>query len=253
MEAKKMKVIKQNEIADRVYELVLRGEDVLEAKPGQFLMIKPDREDLLLRRPISIAAYDKERSECTLIYRVEGCGTRQMSTLQAGDLVDSLGPLGNGFKVEEKLAGKQVLVVGGGIGVPPLYQLGKELQKIGAKVTFVNGFSSKKDIFYEAEMAEIGEVHISTVDGTFGTRGFVTDITNQFDWTPDAVFSCGPRAMLRAVQTNFQGAEVYLSLEERMACGIGACYACVARANEEGKQFKVCQDGPVFHAKEVKL
>ncbi len=248
-----MEVVKQTEIADRVFELVLRGDAVLKMKPGQFLMIKPNREDLLLRRPISIAAYDKERSECTLIYRVEGDGTRQMAQLSAGDLADVLGPLGNGFSFHSHLAGKRVLLVGGGIGVPPLYQLGKELHALGAAVTFVNGFSAEKDIFYEAEMAEFAEVHISTVDGTYGTKGFVTDITNQFDWTPEAVFSCGPHAMLKAVQTNFQGAKVYLSLEERMACGIGACYACVVRANEDGKQFKVCQDGPVFNANEVKL
>ncbi|WP_088838682.1 dihydroorotate dehydrogenase electron transfer subunit [Listeria sp. ILCC792] len=253
MEAKKMAVIRQTEIADRVFELVLGGEDVLKMQPGQFLMIKPNRQDLLLRRPISIAAYDKERSECTLIYRVEGDGTRQMAQLEAGDSADVLGPLGNGFSVKEDLAGKQVLLVGGGIGVPPLYQLGKELHALGAAVTFVNGFSAEKDIFYEAEMAKFGEVHISTVDGTYGTQGFVTDITNQFDWSPDAVFSCGPRAMLQAVQTSFQEAEVYLSLEERMACGIGACYACVCKGNEAGKQFKVCQDGPVFNANEVKL
>lgn len=253
MKLEKMRVISQKEIADQVFELVLEGDAVAEMTPGQFLMVRPNRSDLLLRRPISIASYEKEKRLCTLIYRALGDGTKAMSELQAGEFADVIGPLGHGFPLES-LAGEEVLLIGGGIGVPPLYQLGKELAKIGAKPIFINGFESKKDIFLETRMGALGEVYISTVDGSYGTKGFVTDVTKRLAKQPARIYSCGPLAMLKAVKAAFPETQTFLSLEERMACGIGACYACVCSAEDETKQqFKICTDGPVFRADEVKL
>ncbi|MBC1387665.1 dihydroorotate dehydrogenase electron transfer subunit [Listeria innocua] len=249
-----MKVIQQTEIADKVYELILSGECVADMSPGQFLMLKPNRSDLLMRRPISICSYDKTAKTCILLYRIEGDGTKDFSSLSKGDTIDVLGPLGKGFDLNSTPAPKTALLIGGGIGVPPMYQLGKELADKGVQVTFVNGFQSEKDSFYEKEMTEYGTVHIATVDGSYGTKGFVTDITKDFPEEPDVIYSCGPKAMLQAVKASFPGTKTYLSLEERMACGIGACYACVCpKAGDTKKQFKVCEDGPVFRADEVSL
>nr|WP_270997927.1 dihydroorotate dehydrogenase electron transfer subunit [Listeria seeligeri] len=249
-----MKVIQQTEIADKVYELILTGECVADMSPGQFLMLKPSRSDLLMRRPISICSYDKATGTCILLYRVEGDGTKDFSQLAAGDSIDVLGPLGKGFDISASPTAGTALLIGGGIGVPPMYQLGKELAEKGIKVTFVNGFQSAKDSFYETEMAKYGKVHIATVDGTAGTQGFVTDITKDFIEEPDVIYSCGPKAMLQAVKMSFPETKTYLSLEERMACGIGACYACVCpKAKDPEGQFKVCEDGPVFRADEVTL
>ncbi|EFI84635.1 oxidoreductase NAD-binding domain protein [Listeria grayi DSM 20601] len=249
-----MTVVKQTEIARHVYELVLQGENVATMQPGQFLMVRPVRTELLLRRPISICSYDKAAGTCTLLYRVEGAGTKDFSKLQSNDSVDCLGPLGTGFDVSEaQTAGvKSALLIGGGIGVPPMYQLGKELAAQGIEVTFVNGFQSHTDIFYEKEMAAYGSVHIATVDGSYGTQGFVTDITRKLP-EPDRVYSCGPRPMLQAVKSSYAGSKTYLSLEERMACGIGACYACVCPKKDTDSWLKVCEDGPVFRADEVEL
>ncbi|MBC1999547.1 dihydroorotate dehydrogenase electron transfer subunit [Listeria marthii] len=249
-----MKVIQQTEIADKVYELILTGECVADMSPGQFLMLKPSRSDLLMRRPISICSYDKTAQTCILLYRVEGDGTKDFSLLSGGDTIDVLGPLGKGFDIDTTPAPKTALLIGGGIGVPPMYQLGKELAGKGVEVTFVNGFQSAKDSFYAKEMTAYGTVHIATVDGSLGTQGFVTDITKNFPEEPDVIYSCGPKAMLQAVKASFPETKTYLSLEERMACGIGACYACVCpKADDTNKQFKVCEDGPVFRADEVKL
>lgn len=249
-----MTVKKQTKIAADVYELVLTGENIDKMEPGQFLMLRPSQTDLLLRRPISICAYDKAANTCTLIYRVQGEGTKDFSTLQKNDTLDCLGPLGTGFDLSEaKMTGvKEALLIGGGIGVPPMYQLGKELVSAGINVTFVNGFESQKDIFYEAEMAALGDVHISTVDGSYGTRGFVTDITTKLK-EPDRVYSCGPKAMLKAVKASYQASKTFLSLEERMACGIGACYACVCPNKKGDGWLKVCENGPVFRADEVEI
>ncbi|MGJ8729779.1 dihydroorotate dehydrogenase electron transfer subunit [Listeria aquatica] len=253
MKLEKMRVISQKEIADQVFELVLMGDCVAEMAPGQFLMVRSNRSDLLLRRPISIASYEKEEGVCTLIYRALGDGTKAMSELQAGEFADVMGPLGHGFPLES-LAGKEVFLIGGGIGVPPLYQLGRELAQLGAKPIFINGFESEKDIFLEKRMQALGDVYISTVDGSYGTKGFVTDVTEKLATQPARVYSCGPLAMLKAVKAAFQESQTFLSLEERMACGIGACYACVCQAEDETKQqFKICTDGPVFRADEVKL
>ncbi|MBC2303842.1 dihydroorotate dehydrogenase electron transfer subunit [Listeria booriae] len=252
MRQTEMKVVSQKLIADRVFELVLKGDVVLEMNPGQFMQLKPRRADLLLRRPISICAIDKDLEQCTLLYRVDGDGTADFAKLEAGDAIDVIAPLGNGFSPQETKPGEHALLIGGGIGVPPLYQLGKELVGQGSTVTFVLGFSSAKDVFYEKEMGELGDCFVATVDGTRGVQGFVTTITDTLDFVPDTVYSCGPTAMLRVVSERFDDSRTFLSLEERMACGVGACYACVCqRTDDPTKSLKACDEGPVFRAGEV--
>ncbi|MBC1603493.1 dihydroorotate dehydrogenase electron transfer subunit [Paenilisteria rocourtiae] len=252
MRQTKMEVVGQKLIADRVFELVLQGDIVTEMHPGQFMQLKPRRSDLLLRRPISICGIDKAQNQCTLLYRVDGDGTADFAELGAGDTIDVIAPLGNGFAPQETKPGEHALLIGGGIGVPPLYQLGKDLVAQGSTVTFVLGFSSAKDVFYEKEMGKLGDCFVATVDGTQGVQGFVTTITDALDFLPDTVYSCGPTAMLRVVAERFANQRTFLSLEERMACGVGACYACIyQRTDDPTKSFKACDEGPVFRAGEV--
>lgn len=247
-----MEVVSQKLIADRVFELILQGDIVTEMHPGQFMQLKPRRADLLLRRPISICGIDKAQNQCTLLYRVDGDGTADFAELVAGDTIDVIAPLGNGFAPQETKPGERALLIGGGIGVPPLYQLGKDLVAQGSTVTFVLGFSSAKDVFYEKEMGKLGDCFVATVDGTQGVQGFVTTITDALDFVPDTVYSCGPTAMLRVVAERFANQRTFLSLEERMACGVGACYACICqRTDDPMKSFKACDEGPVFRAGEV--
>ncbi|MBC1435884.1 dihydroorotate dehydrogenase electron transfer subunit [Listeria rocourtiae] len=252
MRQTKMEVVSQKLIADRVFELILQGDIVTEMHPGQFMQLKPRRADLLLRRPISICGIDKAQNQCTLLYRVDGDGTADFAELVAGDTIDVIAPLGNGFAPQETKPGERALLIGGGIGVPPLYQLGKDLVAQGSTVTFVLGFSSAKDVFYEKEMGKLGDCFVATVDGTQGVQGFVTTITDALDFVPDTVYSCGPTAMLRVVAERFANQRTFLSLEERMACGVGACYACICqRTDDPMKSFKACDEGPVFRAGEV--
>nr|WP_246010282.1 dihydroorotate dehydrogenase electron transfer subunit [Bacillus yapensis] len=250
-------IVSQKEIAANIYELILRGELSAEMKePGQFVHVKvADGHDPLLRRPISIANINHEKKEFTLIYRQEGRGTTLLSTKKESETVDILGPLGHGFPIEETEPGETALLVGGGIGVPPLYELSQQLVSRGVKVIHVLGFQTKEAVFYEDKFMELGQTFVTTVDGTYGTKGFVTDVMKDLSF--DTIYSCGPKAMLKAVEANYAAdKKVYLSLEERMGCGIGACFACVCHTADDPTGFsykKVCTDGPVFRAGEVVL
>lgn len=252
-------VISQKEIAPNIFELILEGE--LSGgmnEPGQFVHVKvADGIDPLLRRPLSIANIDKEQNQFTLIYRKQGRGTSILAEKRTGDKVDILGPLGHGFPVEEVQKGETALLVGGGIGVPPLYELSKRLREQGVKVIHVLGFQTKEAVFYEGAFAELGKTFIATEDGTHGEKGFVTDVIERKKLTFDCLYSCGPTPMLKALKNSYgEKNKVYLSLEERMACGIGACFACVCHTSEHPNSSsykKVCSDGPVFAAEEVLL
>ncbi|MCQ6274031.1 dihydroorotate dehydrogenase electron transfer subunit [Bacillus sp. V3B] len=251
-------VVSQGEIADSIYELTLKGELVHQMKePGQFVHVKvTDSMDPLLRRPISIARIDQKSSEFTMIYRQEGSGTTLLAKKQSGDVVDVLGPLGHGFPIEETHPGETALLVGGGIGVPPLFELSHQLSDKGVRVIHVLGFQTKNAIFYESEFATLGETYVATADGSYGTKGFVTDVITEKGLSFDTLYSCGPTPMLKALETNFADKKVFLSLEERMGCGIGACFACVCHTadDKDGHSYKkVCSDGPVFRAGEVIL
>ncbi|MFS0637415.1 dihydroorotate dehydrogenase electron transfer subunit [Mesobacillus foraminis] len=251
-------VVSHTCIADSVYELVLEGEMTKQMQqPGQFVHVKvSDGLDPVLRRPISIANINQEKSRFTLIYRKQGRGTSLLAEKKPGDQVDILGPLGNGFPVSEAGKGNLAVLVGGGIGVPPLYELAKQLVSKGVTVINILGFQTQGSVFYESKFAELGQTYVATVDGTHGTEGFVTNVLNNENFHADIVYSCGPTPMLRAVEEGEFAKKVYLSLEERMGCGIGACFACVCHLKDDPEGYsykKVCSDGPVFRAGEVAI
>jgi dihydroorotate dehydrogenase electron transfer subunit len=187
-----------------------------------------------------------------MIYRKEGMGTTMLSEKKPGMEIDILGPLGNGFPVEETGEGETALLVGGGIGVPPLYELSKQLTAKGVNVIHVLGFQTASAMFYESEFLENGETYVATVDGTHGMKGFVTDVIKDKEISFNCMYACGPTPMLKALEHGFPDKKVFISLEERMACGVGACFACVHKT-PEGTYKKVCSDGPVFRAGEVIL
>lgn len=250
-----MNIISQEEIADNIFELILEGNLVKQMdEPGHFLHVKVSPGDTpLLRRPISVCDINKDENQCTIIYRAGGEGTKILTKQK--DTVDILGPMGGaGFPVDECQEGETAILIGGGIGVPPLYELSKQLVAKGRKVIHVLGFASKKDVFYEDKFRELGDTYVATVDGSYGFKGMVTDVINQKELEFDILYSCGPRVMLRALEENYSHKRGYVSLEERMACGIGACYACVVhlKSNPDGSEYRrVCADGPVFKMGEV--
>jgi dihydroorotate dehydrogenase electron transfer subunit len=248
------KVLSQKEIASDIYELTINGELVSQIKtPGQFVHLKVSNGlDPLLRRPISISSYNFEQKSLTMIYRKDGKGTSMLAELRPGMFVDILGPLGNGFPVDEVSIGDTALLVGGGIGVPPLYELSNQLVAKGVKVIHVLGFQTASAVFYEEEFLKNGETYVATADGSYGRKGFVTDVMKELQF--DCIYTCGPTPMLRAIEQNYSHKKLFLSLEERMGCGIGACFACVCKKKDDptGVSYKkVCSDGPVFRAGEV--
>ncbi|TVT29136.1 dihydroorotate dehydrogenase electron transfer subunit [Salinicoccus cyprini] len=245
-----MTVVDQKSIADKIHEMVLEGDitSTMET-PGQFVHVRiNDTTEHVLRRPISIADIDHEHSRFTIIYRAEGEGTRKLSKLRAGDAVDVLTPLGNGYPLEQN---DHVLIIGGGIGVPPLYELSKQLNRMGVRTTHVLGFNSKKDVFYEDKFRALGETHVATADGSYGTEGFVTDVIRTLDQQFDCFYACGPKVMLKVLSETMD-MDGYISLEERMGCGFGVCYACVCET-AEGDWIKLCTEGPVFRKGEIVL
>lgn len=206
---------------------------------GQFVNIKIS--GLYLRRPISVC--DCSEGELVLIYKIVGKGTEAMSRMKAGEL-DVLTGLGNGY--DTSLSGEAPLLVGGGVGVPPLYMLAKRLIEEGKRVTVVLGFNTKEEIFYENEFRELGaEVRVTTVDGSYGTKGFVTDAID-FDYS--YTFACGPEPMLKALYKNSKTSGQY-SFEERMGCGFGACMGCSCKTITGYK--RICKEGPVLKKEEI--
>lgn len=247
MREEKMTVVSQVQIATNIFEITLRGQLVQDMQPGQFVHVRvADTFEPLLRRPISIANVDKALNEFTMIYRAGGRGTQVLSTNRNGQELSVLGPIGNGFPVEAVAPGGTALLVGGGIGVPPLHELAKQLNARGVKTIHVLGFETADVCFYEEQFTALGETHYVTVDGTKGTKGFVTNLLEQNQPEFDVFYSCGPLPMLKALEDFYPQKEGYLSFEERMGCGIGACYACVCDTTDERDYVKVCSDGPVF-------
>jgi len=244
----KMEIVSHTEIAKKIFELVLTGDLALTMlQAGQFVNVKvAEVNEPILRRPISICNIDHKLNQVTLIYRAEGIGTKLLSSKQKGEFVDILGPLGTGFDLSEVNTDETVVLVGGGIGVPPMYEMAQRLYKNGNKVIAVLGFRSKDEVFYEESFKKYADVHVTTMDGSYGFTGNVLEAiqfeVSDFDW----IFGCGPKVMLKAIEENYgQNKKGYLSFEERMACGIGACYACVCELNS-GKLARVCKEGPVF-------
>lgn len=243
-----MKVVAQEEIAPAIYKLVLEGEMVEAMRAGQFLHLRVPDDAHLLRRPISISSIDKSKKQCHLIYRIEGSGTAIFSTLKAGDSLDVMGPQGNGFDLSDLDQCSRVLLVGGGIGVPPLLEVAKQLNERSVEVTTVLGFATKDAVILEAELSKYSQVFVTTDDGSYGIRGNVSVVINELDSEFDAIYSCGAPGMMKYInQTFYEHPRAYLSLESRMACGMGACYACVLKVpDSETVSQRVCEDGPVF-------
>ena len=250
-----MRVVSQEEIAPAIFDLVLEGEMVESMKAGQFLHLRVPDDAHLLRRPISISSIDKAKKQCHLIYRIEGSGTEIFSTLKAGDSLDVMGPQGNGFDLSDLDKQSRVLLVGGGIGVPPLLEVAKQLDERGVDVTTVLGFATKDAVILEDELSQYSKVFVTTDDGSYGFKGNVSVVIKKFDNEFDAIYSCGAPGMMKYInQTFYEHPRAYLSLESRMACGMGACYACVLKVPEsETVSQRVCEDGPVFKTGTVVL
>ena len=224
-----------------VYKMTLEGDCSAVTNSGQFVNILID--GLYLRRPISVC--DCEGNTLTLIYKVVGKGTEKMSAMKEGDTLDILSGLGNGYDLSK--AGKKAILLGGGVGVPPLYMLAKKLIEQKVEVEVVLGFNKASEIFYQSEFEKLGaKVTVTTVDGSYGVRGFVTTVMENADY--DYFYTCGPEPMLKAVcktaKTSGQ-----LSFEERMGCGFGACMGCSCKTLTGNK--RICKEGPVLTKEEI--
>lgn len=234
------KVLSNEPLTKDVYRMVLQGDTQYITAPGQFINI--ELEGKFLRRPISVCDYDE--STITIIYKVVGEGTLQMKELPVGTCLDILTGLGNGYDISKST---KPLLIGGGVGVPPMYNLCKELIKAGQQPKVVLGFNTKDEVFYEAEFKALGvDVYVSTVDGSYGVKGFVTDAMAGLDY--DYFYTCGPMPMFRAINgaTSCSG---QFSFEERMGCGFGACMGCSCKTLTGNK--RICKDGPVLLKEEI--
>ena len=234
--------IRSNEaLTDSVYKMVLVGDTSDITNCGQFVNIQLD--GLFLRRPISVCDYDDET--LTIVYKVVGKGTEQMAAMSEGEKLDILTGLGNGYDLT--LAGEKPVLLGGGVGVPPMYNLAKKLIANGKEVKVILGFNTASEIFYENEFKALGcQVYVTTVDGSYGIKGFVTDALKEAEYTH--FFTCGPEPMLKAVHKASKTSG-QMSFEERMGCGFGACMGCSCETLTGYK--RICKDGPVMRKEEI--
>ena len=246
-------VVSQEQLADGIFSMWIQTKAAETAKPGQFISMYTTDGSKLLPRPISICEIDKENGRLRVVYRVTGpkTGTEEFSKLKAGDIIPVIGPLGNGFPKKEKKA----FLIGGGIGIPPMLQLAKELN---CEQQIVLGF--RDELFLMDEFKKQGKVYVATEDGSAGTEGNVLDAIRENGLDAEIIYACGPMPMLRALKEYAEKnhIECWISMEERMACGIGACLACVCQSKEKDahsnvKNKRICKEGPVFRAEEVEF
>ena len=241
MQQQILKVKENVKLTENIYRMVLCGDVSAIKHSGEFINI--EIPNLFLRRPISVCDYDDK--SVTIIYKVVGKGTEILAEAKEGDTFDVLTGLGNGY--DTSVSGTHALLLGGGVGVPPLYNLCKKLIAEGKKVTVVLGFNTSSEIFYADEFKALGaDVRVTTVDGSYGIRGFVTDAIADVDYT--YFYTCGPEPMLRAVYKATK-TEGQFSFESRMGCGFGACMGCSCKTNFGNK--RICKDGPVFVKEEI--
>ena len=251
------RIVSQECIGKDIYSMWLQPETIAEnAKPGQFVSLYSRDGSKLLPRPISLCEIDRENKRIRIVYRVtgKGTGTEEFSKYHAKVAIETMGPLGNGFPLEEA-KGKKVFLMGGGIGIPPMLQTAKELD---ADKTMVLGY--RDELFLNEEFEPYGKVYVATEDGSAGTKGNVMDAIRENALEADVIFACGPTPMLRAIKAYAEekGIPCWISMEERMACGIGACLACVCKSKEVDHHShvhnkRICKDGPVFLSTEVEL
>lgn len=246
------KVVSQEKLTDDICSMWIQADEIAaNAKPGQFISVYTKDASKLLPRPISLCEVDKENGRLRIVYRVVGAGTAEFSQYQAGDDITVMGPLGNGFTLKDKKA----FLIGGGIGIPPMLELAKQLD---CEKQMVLGY--RDVLFLNDEFEKYGKVYVATEDGSAGTRGNVIDAIKTNGLDAEVIYACGPTPMLRALKAYAEenGIECWLSLEEKMACGIGACLACVCKSKEKDHHTnvnnkRICKDGPVFLAQEVEL
>lgn len=245
-------IIRQDNIATDIYSMVLSAREIAEqARAGQFINLYSADGSRLLPRPISICEADREKGTLRIIYRIAGEGTKEFSTLTSEHTIDIMGPLGNGFDMKDKRA----ILIGGGIGIPPMLGLAKALN---CEKSIVLGYRDEE--FMSEKFKPYGDVYMSSDTGTVGIKGTVMDAIREYGIEGEIIYACGPVPMLAAVQAYAlsNGIEAQLSLEERMACGIGACLACVCKsknkdAHSQVHNKRVCKEGPVFDAREVEF
>ena len=246
-------IIRHTSLSDGIFDMTLKAEEIAkEAKAGQFISVYLNNKSKILPRPISICGIDKEAGTLRIVYRTVGDGTKELSDYKEGETVKILGPLGNGFTQKDKKA----ILIGGGIGIPPMLELMKQLD---CEKTAVLGYRDS-DMFLKDEFEAVGDVVISTEDGSYGTKGNVIDAIKEQGVEGSIIYACGPTPMLRGIKAYAEemGIEAQISMEERMACGIGACLACVCKSKAVDSHShvhnkRVCKDGPVFDAREVEL
>lgn len=245
-------IAEQTMLADGIFSMWIDTKEIAaNAKPGQFVSVYSKDGSRLLPRPISICAIRDNR--LNLVYRVVGKGTEEFSGYGAGDTLKVIGPLGNGYNVGDM---RKAIILGGGIGIPPMLELARQLK---CEKSIVLGYRNQ-ELFLKNEFEKYGEVYIATEDGSVGTKGNVLDAVRECALTGEVIYACGPKPMLKAVKSYAEenGLEAFVSLEEKMACGIGACLACVCKTMDVDEHSKVhnariCKDGPVFNAREVEL
>lgn len=236
-----MKITDNKKIAEKTYFMSLEGDTSAITKPGQFINIKLD--GFFLRRPISVC--NCENGKLSIIYKVVGNGTKKMSELPVGAELDILSGLGNGYDTSK--SGDCPVLIGGGVGVPPMYLLCKKLVSEGKKATVILGFNSEKEVFGVDEFKATGaEVYVTTADGSVGTKGFVTDVLKNLHYT--YFYTCGPMPMFKAIESIAKTSGQY-SFEERMGCGFGACMGCTCKTKYGNK--RICKDGPVLEREEI--
>lgn len=250
----------QSCIAPGIYDMWIETELARQAQAGQFLCVYTRDRSALLPRPISICEVSDDLTALRIVYRVAGLGTAEFSGYREGDPIDILGTLGNGFPIEAA-AGKRVFLMGGGIGIPPMLQLAKSLNSVTSRenIRIIAGYRDAQTFLAE-DLGKYGKVYLATEDGSVGTRGNVCDAIQACGLTADVVYACGPMPMLRAIKQYALETDIpaYLSLEEHMACGVGACLGCVVKTRETDAHShvhnaRICTDGPVFESRMVEI
>lgn len=245
-------IIRQEEISNGIFSMWLKTEQIAgKAKPGQFISLYCHDGSRMLPRPISICEIDKRDNALRIVYRVAGKGTEEFSVMSTGDILEIVGPLGNGFPLKEKKA----FLIGGGIGIPPMVELAKQLN---CEKQMVLGY--RDSLFLQEEFKGLGSMYVATEDGSYGTEGNVLDAIRENGLDAEIIYACGPTPMLKAIKEYAMknNIECWLSLEEKMACGIGACLGCVCKSKEKDSHTnvnnkRICKEGPVFRAEEVEL
>ena len=257
-------IIKTEKIAEGVFSTYFKTGIAEKCLPGQFVMVKTKSDSRLLKRPISICGSDINEGTVRLVYRAVGYGTKELSEAKEGESFELLGPLGNGFPIDEAQDKKNILLIGGGIGAPPLLSLARALRLTGIdknSVTAVLGYSGMKaGLFLNEEFMREVNVILSSDDGSVGTRGTVMDAIRERDLKPDIIYACGPMPMLKAIKQYASEMYIpaYISLEEKMACGVGVCLGCMVKTKEKDghsmvNNARVCTEGPVFEAGAVEI